>query len=283
MDDFIIRLKMLGFTEYEAKIFVALYQGHQMSASEIADSADVRRTDVYPVLKSFVEKGYCNEIDTNTILKYEMIDPDVVLDKILMNIKEEKAKQEKNFNEVFSNLKPFYRSKSEESKTSRIELIRGYNQHREAKFVDLLKNARKEILFMVRLEMYISEEVDETAANFIKNGGIIKSVYEVNGTFKVRRNEKWTEIPTSQLIEVFKKFEDYGEQVRLSKRKIPNFTIFDREVVFMNIVDKTVPRYNEADIIIKNKDYAESMADVFDNVWERAFTTEQYKKGDYKY
>ncbi len=283
MDDFIIRLKMLGFTEYEAKIFVALYQGHQMSASEIADSADVRRTDVYPVLKSFVEKGYCNEIDTNTILKYEMIDPDVVLDKILMSIKEEKAKQEKNFNEVFSNLKPFYRSKSEESKTSRIELIRGYNQHREAKFVDLLKNAKKEILFMVRLEMYISEEVDETAANFIKNGGIIKSVYEVNGTFKVRRNEKWTEIPTSQLIEVFKKFENYGEQVRLSKRKIPNFTIFDREVVFMNIVDKTVPRYNEADIIIKNKDYAESMADVFDNVWERAFTTEQYKKGDYKY
>jgi len=266
MDDFIIRLKMLGFTEYEAKIFVALYQGHQMSASEIADSADVRRTDVYPVLKSFVEKGNCNEIDTNTILKYEMIDPDVVLDKILMSIKEEKAKQEKNFNEVFSNLKPFYRSKSEESKTSRIELIRGYNQHREAKFVDLLKNAKKEILFMVRLEMYISEEVDETAANFIKNGGIIKSIYEVNGTFKVRRNEKWTEIPTSQLIEVFKKFENYGEQVRLSKRKIPNFTIFDREVVFMNIVDKTVPRYNEADIIIKNKDYAESMADVVDNV-----------------
>jgi len=283
MDDFITRLKLLGFTEYEAKIFVALFQGHQMSASEIADSADVRRTDVYPVLKSFVEKGYCNEIDTNTILKYEMIDPDVVLDKILMSIKEEKAKQEKNFNEVFSNLKPFYRSKSEESKTSRIELIRGYNQHREAKFVDLLKNAKREILFMVRLEMYISEEVDETAANFIKSGGIIKSVYEVNGTFKVRRNEKWTEIPTSQLIEVFKKFEDYGEQVRLSKRKIPNFTIFDREVVFMNIVDKTVPRYNEADIIIKNKDYAESMADVFDNVWERAFTTEQYKRGDYKY
>ncbi len=283
MDDFITKLKLLGFTEYEAKIFVALFQGHQMSASEIADSADVRRTDVYPVLKSFVEKGYCNEIDTNTILKYEMIDPDVVLDKILMSIKEEKAKQEKNFNEVFSNLKPFYRSKSEESKTSRIELIRGYNQHREAKFVDLLKNAKREILFMVRLEMYISEEVDETAANFIKSGGIIKSVYEVNGTFKVRRNEKWTEIPTSQLIEVFKKFEDYGEQVRLSKRKIPNFTIFDREVVFMNIVDKTVPRYNEADIIIKNKDYAESMADVFDNVWERAFTTEQYKRGDYKY
>ncbi|MCE1165236.1 MAG: hypothetical protein LWX07_07525 [Bacteroidetes bacterium] len=281
MDDFVIRLKSLGFTEYEAKIFIALYQGHHMSASEIADSADVRRTDVYPVLKSFVEKGYCNEIDTNTILKYELIDPDVVLDKILANIQQEKIRREKNFNEIFTNLKPLYRSKSEESKTSHIELIRGYNQHREAKFVELLKNAKKEILFMIRLEMYISEEVDETAAKFIKNGGVIKSIYEVNGTFKVRRNEKWTEIPTSQLIEIFRKFENYGEQVRLSKKKIPNFTIFDREVVFMNIADKTVPKYNEADIIVKNKDYAESMADVFDNVWERSFTTEQYRKGNY--
>lgn len=52
-------------------------------------------------------------------------------------------------------------------------------------------------------------------------------------------------------------------------------------VLAMNIADKTVPKYNEADIIVKNKDYAESMADVFDNVWERSFTTEQYKKGNY--
>ncbi|MDD5362038.1 MAG: helix-turn-helix domain-containing protein [Ignavibacteria bacterium] len=278
MDDFVIRLKTLGFTDYEAKIFLGLFQGHQMSASEIADSAGVRRTDVYPILKSFVEKGYCNEIDTNTILKYELIDPDVILDKILLNIQNEKEKQIKNFNETFKNLKPHFRSKSEESKTSHIELIRGYNQHREAKFFELLKNAKKEILFMIRLEMYISEEVDETAAAFIRNGGVIKSIYEVNGTFKVRRNDKWTEVLTSEVIEIFKKFQNYGEQVRLSKKKIPNFTIFDREVVFMNITDKTVPRYNEADIIVKNRDYAESMAEVFSNVWERSLTLEDYKK-----
>jgi hypothetical protein len=131
---------------------------------------------------------------------------------------------------------------------------------------------------MIRLEMYISEEVDETAAAFIRNGGVIKSIYEVNGTFKVRRNDKWTEVLTSEVIEIFKKFQNYGEQVRLSRKKIPNFTIFDREVVFMNITDKTVPRYNEADIIVKNKDYAESMAEVFSNVWERSLTLEDYKK-----
>jgi sugar-specific transcriptional regulator TrmB len=174
MNDLILKLKSLGFTDYEARIFIALLQGHFMSATEIAESAKIRRTDVYSVLKSFVEKGYCNEIETNTILKYEMIDPDVILDKILHKIQKEKELQVVSFSDTFKNLKPLYKSKSEEAKYSNIELIRGYNQHRQAKFFDLLKKAKKEILFMIRLEIYISDEVDETAAKFIKSGGVLK-------------------------------------------------------------------------------------------------------------
>lgn len=279
MDELINRLKSLGFTDYESRIFLALLQGHLMSATEIAESAKIRRTDVYNVLKSFVEKGYCNEIETNTIMKYEMIDPDVVLDKIENKLQKEKEKQIASFKNTFKELKPLYRSKeSGKDKISNIELIRGYNQHREEKFIELLKNAKKEILFMIRLEIYISDEVDKTAEAFIKNGGIIKSIYEVGSNFKVKKEGKWTEGTVNDLVKVFSKFEKYGEQLRLSNVKIPNFTVFDRETVFMNIVDKTLPRYNEADIIIKNKDYAESMAEVFNTVWEKSFTLKEYKK-----
>lgn len=278
MNELISKLKSLGFTEYESKIFLALLQGHLMSATEIAESAKIRRTDVYNVLKSFVEKGYCNEIETNTIMKYEMIDPDIVLDKIELRIQKERDKQIAFFKDTFKTLKPLYRSKeSGEDKISNIELIRGYNQHREAKFFDLMKNAKKEILFMIRLEIYISDEVDKTAERFIKNGGIIKSIYEVGNNFKVKKDGKWTEGSIGDLVRVFTNFEKYGEQLRLSKVKIPNFTIFDRETVFMNIVDKTVPRYNEADIIIKNKDYAESMVEVFNSFWEKSYNLNNYK------
>jgi sugar-specific transcriptional regulator TrmB len=250
-----------------------------MSASEIAESAKIRRTDVYNVLKSFTEKGYCNEIETNTIMKYEMIDPDVVLDKIELKIQKERDKQIASFKDTFKELKPLYRSKENaQDKISNIELIRGYNQHREEKFVNLLKSAKKEILFMIRLEMYISDEVDKTAEKFIKSGGIIKSIYEVGENFKVKKDGKWTDGNTGDLVKVFSKFEKYGEQVKFSSVKIPNFTIFDRETVFMNIVDKTVPRYNEADIIIKNKDYAESMTEVFNTFWEKSSTLKEYKK-----
>ena len=111
MNEFISKLKSLGFTEYESKIFLALLQGHFMSATEIAESAKIRRTDVYNVLKSFVEKGYCNEIETNTTMKYEMIDPDVILDKIELKIQKEKNKQIASFKDTFKNLKPLYLSK----------------------------------------------------------------------------------------------------------------------------------------------------------------------------
>ncbi|MCX6163866.1 MAG: hypothetical protein NTU73_03220 [Ignavibacteriae bacterium] len=279
MNELISKLKLLGFTEYESKIFLALLQGHLMSATEIAESAKVRRTDVYNVLKSFVDKGYCNEIETNTIMKYEMIDPDVILDKIELKIQKDKEKQVASFKEAFKNMKPLYRSKEQEKdKISNIELIRGYNQHREAKFFELLKNAKKEVLFMIRLEIYISDEVDKTAEKLIKNGGIIKSIYEVGNNFKVKKEDKWTEGNVDDLVKVFTKFEKYGEQLKLSKVKIPNFTVFDREIVFMNIVDKTLPRYNEADIIIKNKDYAESMAEVFNTFWEKSYNLKEYKK-----
>jgi len=279
MNELISRLKTLGFTDYESRIFLALLQGHLMSATEIAESAKIRRTDVYNVLKSFVEKGYCNEIETNTILKYEMIDPDVVLDKIELKIQNERDRQIASFKDTFKQLKPLYRSKeNEQDKVSNIELIRGYNQHREEKFMNLLRNAKKEIFFMIRLEMYISDEVDKTAEKFIKSGGVIKSIYEVGTNFKVKKDGKWIDGNTADLIKIFSKFEKYGEQVRLSSTKIPNFTIFDRETVFMNIVDKSVPRYNEADIIVKNKDYAESMTEVFNTFWEKSLTLKEYKK-----
>jgi hypothetical protein len=203
----------------------------------------------------------------------------VILDKIESKIQKEKEKQVASFKEAFKNLKPLYRSKEkEQDKISNIELIRGYNQHREEKFISLLKNAKKEILFMIRLEIYISDDVDKTAEKFIKKGGIIKSIYEVGNNFKVKKDGKWSEGSVNDLVKVFSKFEKYGEQLKLSNVKIPNFTVFDRETVFMNIVDKSLPRYNEADIIIKNKDYAESMIEVFNTFWEKSFSLKEYKK-----
>jgi sugar-specific transcriptional regulator TrmB len=278
MENLITKLKLLGFTEYESKVFIAVLKGSMMSASEIADDAGIRRTDVYNILKSFVEKGYCNEIETNSVMKYEMIDPDIILDKIERRITKSREEEMNTLKTTFRELKPLYKTKeSEKSKIVNVELIRGYNQHRVSKFMELFKEAREEILFMIRLEHQVSDELDETARDFYSRGGVIKSIYETDSAFKVKKGSSWTGGSMEDLINLCEKFESYGEIVKLSLSRVPNMTIFDRKTVFLNINDKSIPKHNEADIIVRNKDFALNMVQVFDSFWTSSFTTKEFR------
>ncbi|MBI5404243.1 MAG: TrmB family transcriptional regulator [Ignavibacteriae bacterium] len=280
MSELIHKLKSLGFTEYESKVFLALIKGHSMSAPEISKSAKIRRTDVYDILKSFVEKGFCNEIETNSVLMYEIIDPDVILDKLELKAQREKEKHIKSLKDTFKDLKPLYATeKTEKNKSFSVELIRGYNVRRVEKFYELMRSSKKEILLMIRMEMYISDQIDKTAAEFIGRGGIIKSVYELSENFKIKKHDRWTDCTNEDLLKVFTAFESYGEDVRLSKTKIPNLAIFDRETVFLNVVDKSdTKKNNEADVIFNNKDFAETMAEMFGKAWEKSYGLKEYFK-----
>lgn len=279
MENIIYKLKSLGFTEYESKVFIAVLKGGLMSASEIADSAGIRRTDVYNILKSFVEKGYCNEIETNSVLTYEMISPDVIFDKIERDILRAKEEELATLKETMTDLKPLYRTeKSSRSKIVNIELVRGYNQHREGKFIELLKSAKREILFMIRPEIYLSDEIDDLANKFYKKGGVIKSVYQAGDNYKVKKEDKWVKASEEDFIKILEKFEKSGEQIKVSTDAVPTMVVIDRETVYQNIADKSLPRHNEADIIIRNKDFAESMIKVFNAFWKDSYSIKEYKK-----
>ena len=278
MDEIIQKLKNLGFTDYESKVFLAVLQGRLMSASEIAEAARIRRTDIYSILKRFVKKGYCNQIETNSVTKFELINPDIIFDKIEGKINKTREKEIKDLKDVFSEIKPLYRSRDNgENNVVNVELIRGYNQHREAKFINVFREAKKEILFMTRPEYMVSGEVDNIAVKFISKGGVIRSVYEANGGFKLKKNGNWKEGTVNDLIENVRSFTAYGEQVRLCGEKVPNITVFDRETVFMNINDGTVPKHNEADIIIRSPNFADSMVLVFESFWKKSQEPDKFR------
>ena len=266
--EFLNKLQQVGFKEHESKIFLVLLKGSALSASEIAGKANIRRTSVYEVLKTFASRGFCNEIETNTILKYEMIDPRVIADKIEREIKRNNLEKIESLKSTFSEIEKLHKSEESNALSNvNIELIRGFNKHRQEKFIELLKSAKDEILFMIRLEGYVSEEIDANAKNFIKNGGVIKSIYEANLNFKIIKDNSRKDATLEDLLRICGKFEKYGEKVRISESELPNITIFDKKIVFINILDKTVPRHNNADIIINNESFANRMMDLFNYYW----------------
>lgn len=250
-----------------------------MSASEIADDAHIRRTDIYNILKIFVQKGYCNEIETNAVLKYELIDPNVILGKLERNINSHYKDELSTLIETFTELKPLRGTKEEGSdKKINIELVRANSKQREEKFLKLLSEAKKEILFIIKPENDILNHLDAKFTNFIKNGGTVKAIYQIDENLKIKKNGKWTNGTPADFIKICEGYKKSGEEVKLSRSPVPHMTIFDNEIVYFNLNDKSLPKHNEADILVDNKEFAENMSLVFESLWEKASEPETFKK-----
>ncbi|HRE42077.1 MAG TPA: helix-turn-helix domain-containing protein [Ignavibacteria bacterium] len=277
-EQYILKLQDLGFKDYESKVFLVLLKGGTLGASEIAAKAKIPRTAVYDILKSFSLKGYCNEIETNKISKFEIINPDIIVDKIRRDYEYAARDNIKKLITTFEELKPVHKiDKKDEDSAINVELIRGFNQHRHIKFIELLKQAKKEIFYMIRLEGQLTEELDDVTVKFLKKGGKINSLYEASLNFKIIKNNTRINGTIEDLMRLCEFYEKGGENLKISDMILPNMTIFDREIVFINIEDKNIPRHNKSDIIIRNSDFASRMIDLFNYYWENSFTVKEYK------
>ena len=278
MKELTAKLEKIGFSAYESKVFLVLYQGYAMSAADIAKEAKIPRPSVYEILRSFAKKGYCNEIQTPTKQIYEIIDSQVIEDKISKEIYDNYQSKTHALKDCFNDLKPIYKTKRGPEYISDVELIRGFNKHRDQKFLDLVKSSKNAILFMNRLEGNVSSELDKESMNFYKRGGVVKTIYEIEGNFKVKINNKWQQVTREDLIRLCEDFESQGEQIRLSGSVPQILAVFDEKTVFFSLYDESIPKKERSDVIIKNKRFAKFITELFNIYWERSDTIEAFKK-----
>lgn len=278
MKELIKNLESLGFTNYESKVFLVLMKGHNMTAAEIAEEAGIPRTSVYDILKIFSEKGYCNELETPTKLRYEAIDPEVIEGKIGNELKETTFKKLKILEDIFEKVKATYKASLPSDNKVDVELIKGFNRNRPLKFIDLIRESKDEILLMNRLEGHISKDLDEEGKKFFKRGGVFKSIYDYTLNFKFQRGDKWVDVSKEEFISLCEFFEKQGEKIKLASKIPQNMAIFDRQVVFVSLIDETISKNNRTDMIIRNKNYADYAREIFENYWSKSMTIEEYKK-----
>lgn len=275
------KLRTIGFRENESKVLFVLLQGISMSASRIAGEAKIIRNSIYDILKDFVSRGYCNEIETNTILNYQCIDLQVLADKVEKEFNELHRARIKTLHETLDEVKEHYsniKSDPVNDKEINIELIRGYNKHRMEKYLEYLKKSKVSVLGMFNLRGIVSEELDGAAKDFIDRGGKLRSIYRAGLDFKIIKEGKAQPATNDDLIRVCEGFQKAGEELRLCDTDIPNMTIFDNETVFNNISDKEIPKHKSADIIVRNAGNAKYMADLFGFYWQQGKTIEEYKR-----
>ncbi len=74
------KLKRVGLTEYEARVYLALLSTHLATATQTAEKSGVPRTKIYSVLESLNEKGWVR-INSGVPLLFKSIEPMVVFEK----------------------------------------------------------------------------------------------------------------------------------------------------------------------------------------------------------
>jgi sugar-specific transcriptional regulator TrmB len=277
MEELLKYLENLGFTVYESKVFMTLFEGHMLSGSDVAKKADIPRSSAYDILKQFVKKGICNEIQTSSVIKYEIVDPAIVQDKLEKEISDSFKFKMNNLKSSFDRLQPIFQSRELEGQKVDVELLKGFNKHRYSKQQELFKQSEKELLMMTKLEGHVSDEADERVVEFIKNGGKVRTLYEVSSKFKLNIDGEWKELSTDEMIEFCQTLAAEGEEIRLIDKINQNMAIFDRKTVYLSLVDPTISRYNRSDIIVKNENYAATMAEYFEVQWTKALTPEEFK------
>jgi len=273
------KFKSIGFKEFEAKVFVVLMKGIPMSVPEIADEAKLLRNSIYDTLKLFAEKGFCNIIETNTTLKYQIINPDVIIGKLEKDYTESLRSKLTVLKSTFGELDEFYKKNpaSSEDNADNVELIRGFNKHRVLKYMELIKSAKREILSMNRLKGIVTDEINEFSVKFVKGGGVIRSLYRISLDFRVKKGDKTVKASNEDLINVCRSFEKNGEEVKLTAIEIPNMVVIDREKVFVNLTgDSNSPANKQTDLLINDRQYARNMCDLFNSYWERSATPEEF-------
>ncbi|MBE2226512.1 MAG: hypothetical protein IAE93_04195 [Ignavibacteria bacterium] len=272
------KLENIGFSNYEAKVFLALYKGTIMSATDIAKEAKIPRPSVYQILRNFAVKGYCNEVTTPKKQFFEIIDSKVIQDKLEIEFRTDFNHKLTSLKDCFNEIRPHFRTRQPDEYNSDVELIKGYNLHREQKFLELVKKSTKGILVMNRFMGNVSGKLDKESKNLHKRGGYIRSIYESSTNFKLKIDDKWQDVSKEDLIRMCEDFVKHGEEIRFLSEIPQILAVFDERIVYISLTDEKIPARDSSDVVIKNKRFASFVTGLFNIYWDKADTLGALKK-----
>ncbi len=82
MDDAVERLQPLGFSEYEARAYVALLQASPLTGYELAKRSGIPRPNIYLVLQRLEERGAVLRVETPEGTRYAPVPPGELLRRL---------------------------------------------------------------------------------------------------------------------------------------------------------------------------------------------------------
>ncbi|MEM1638845.1 MAG: TrmB family transcriptional regulator sugar-binding domain-containing protein [Desulfurococcaceae archaeon] len=81
-EELITKLSLLGFTNYEARVYIALLKHGSLTSTEIIKVAKIPQARLYDVMEKLVSKGLVKYSKTRPV-RYSLVDPSLALRKLI--------------------------------------------------------------------------------------------------------------------------------------------------------------------------------------------------------
>lgn len=287
-------LRQLGFSEYEAKCYLALFNKNSMAVSEVARISGVPRPNAYDALEKLMNNGFIMAVPGRT-KRFSATDPNTIKDKSFepivntLNFEIESLERklreknsaknslEKNIDSTLKQLENRYqRSRNSNNPLDYISVLRDNHQiHR--KFVELFSKAEKEVLIFCKPPFAYSSEKErqeqyQVQCKAAERGVVVRGIVEMPPEDQVQEffEKQSGKTPTNQ-----------DDETRVIDKLPIKLNIYDNKTCFFTLVDPIKERTSLTMLVAEHEALILSFRMLFESIWEKAKDYYVYKGKKY--
>ncbi len=259
MEEMLQKMKEFGLSDYEARVYTALLQKDRLTAIEISRITKIPKTKIYAVINKLEKKNFCFRIAGREKC-YKAIDPQRPISNQISKMQHQ-MDNIKVISEFLS--QQYHKYKGNDDEIDYVEVIKDADMIlKRSEQIELQTN--KTIKCMLKAPFIMDSEA------ILKNN-ISPTIKKIKYTYLYE--EKVLE--DDLLIEVLKKFQNYGIEIRICDRIPVKAAIFDDKTVMINLKDKISTQTSFTAMFVHHEDVSAAFSEIFSSYYNRSISLDE--------
>ena len=245
-----LKLRKLGLTDYESKVYLALLDIGEGTSGDIIKKAEIHTGKIYEILESLKNKGLISEITKNNIKRYSATEPKRIYDYLNVK-KKELEKTEQDISEIMPIL--LEKVKSANKKPIKIEVYTGFEGFKTAFSKEINKYSKNTEVLVFGIQPKI--KYDKKISDFF--------------TYKVYPERRRKNVLTRKIKDIAtinqKSSSKYPKKVKYLEYKSLTIVEVYKELVLIESYLE-----NPIILVIESEEVARGFKDQFEMLWKTA-------------
>jgi HTH-type transcriptional regulator, sugar sensing transcriptional regulator len=304
------RIKQMGFSEYEAKCYLALFERGSLTVGEVIKIAKIPKPNAYQAMERLLAKGVSVAVPGKT-KRYAASDPSILKEKVLaalsVTVESELEKFEKKQKEI-SDMKMKEILKLERKRKTALDAqIRGIREKEKTlqenidvvtsklnvyyknnrsngnplEYIEILKNSDQ---ISRKLTQFFSEAKHEVVG-FTKPPFFYTTEKQRKGQLEAQSDARKRGVITKSIHEMptdkmewetfLKEFRDYvvpnkNDENRVIESLPMKMIIFDGCIVVFSLDDQIQNEPSVTSLVVEHHALAKSLKELFESYWKKA-------------